>query len=77
MRNKQFDKTEININNKIFNNNFDTQDFIIRPLSDMRLIDIVEGLDDECEFQKNMFNLGEYDDLPDSDRAADKRCKNI
>ena len=42
----------------------------------MRLIDSIMGLDDECEFEKNMYNFGDEDDLPNSDKATDKRCKN-
>ncbi|MBQ9235906.1 MAG: hypothetical protein IJ184_05520 [Alphaproteobacteria bacterium] len=52
------------------------ESFSIRPLSKMRLIDSHFGLDDECEFEKNMFNFGDFDDLPPSDRATDMRCKN-
>lgn len=54
----------------------DDKDFIVKPLKQMRLIDSIEGLDDECEFEKNMFNFGDDEDLPESDRAADRRCKN-
>lgn len=54
---------------------FDDSGFKIRPLKKMRLIDSFEGLDDECEFEKNMFNFGDYEDLPESDRAFDQRCK--
>ncbi len=54
----------------------DDKDFIVKPLKQMRLIDTVFGLDDECEFEKNMFNFGDDEDLPDSDRAMDRRCKN-
>lgn len=55
---------------------FDDKDFIVKPLSKMRLIDSLSGLDDECEFEKNMFNFGDEENLPASDRAIDKRCKN-
>ena len=54
----------------------DENDFSVRPLKEMRLIDEHWGLDDECEFEKNMFNFGDYEDLPPSDRALDSRCKN-
>lgn len=54
----------------------DDKDFIIRPLKYMKLIDSAIGLDDECEFEKNMFNFGDDENLPDSDRVTDKRCKN-
>ena len=30
----------------------------------------------ECEFEKNMYNFSDDEDLPNSDRATDKRCKN-
>lgn len=54
----------------------DDKDFIVKPLKQMRLIDTISGLDDECEFEKNMYNFGDEEDLPNSDRATDKRCKN-
>lgn len=54
----------------------DSKDFSIRPLKKMRLIDTLAGLDDECEFEKNMYNFGDEENLPDSDRAIDRRCKN-
>ncbi len=54
----------------------DNKDFSIKPLKKMRLIDSLIGLDDECEFEKNMYNFGDEEDLPDSDRATDRRCKN-
>lgn len=56
--------------------NIDEHDFEIRPLRDTKLIDSISGLDDECEFQKDMFNFGDDDDLPDSDKAMNRRCKN-
>lgn len=54
----------------------DDNDFIVKPLRQMRLLDSIYGLDDECEFEKNMYNFGDEEDLPDSDRATDRRCKN-
>ncbi len=54
----------------------DDKDFVVRPLKQMRLIDAASGLDDECEFEKNMYNFGDEEDLPDSDRAMNRRCKN-
>ncbi len=57
-------------------NRFDDQnDFVVRPLKKMRLIESYNGLDDECEFEKNMFNFGDFEDLPPSDRSVDNRCK--
>lgn len=55
----------------------DDESFRVRSLKQSRLIKPVEGFDDECEFEKNMFNFGDEEDLPDSDRAADRRCKNF
>ena len=54
----------------------DDKDFTIKPLKQMKLIDSIMGLDDECEFEMNMYNFGDVENLPDSDRAMDKRCKN-
>ncbi len=54
----------------------DDKDFSIRPLKQMRLIDSIPELDDECEFEINMYNFGDEDNIPNSDRATDKRCKN-
>lgn len=54
----------------------DDKSFSIKPLKKMRLIDSIAGLDDECEFEKNMYNFSDDEDLPNSDRATDKRCKN-
>lgn len=56
--------------------NIDDHDFTIKPLKQMRLIDYALGLDDECLFEQDMYNFGDEEDLPDSDRAMDKRCKN-
>ena len=55
----------------------DDESFRVRSLKQSRLIKLVDGFDDECEFEKNMFNFGDEEDLPDSDRAADRRCKNF
>ena len=54
----------------------DDHDFTIKPLKQMRLIDYASGLDDECLFEQDMYNFGDEEDLPESDRATDKRCKN-
>ena len=55
----------------------DDESFRVRSLKQSRPIKPVDGFDDECEFEKNMFNFGDEEDLPDSDRAADRRCKNF
>lgn len=54
----------------------DDKDFIVKPLNRMKLIDSISGMDDECEFERNMYNFGDEEDLPASDRATDRRCKN-
>ena len=55
----------------------DDESFRVRSLKQSRLIKPVDAFDDESEFEKNMFNFGDEEDLPDSDRAADRRCKNF
>ncbi len=51
--------------------------FEIKSIQQERLIDIAPGLDDEEEFQKNMYNFGEEEDLPDSDRETICRGRGI
>lgn len=70
----RFEHEDINHNRRYYD--IDEHDFSVHPLDEMRLIDSDFGLDDECEFEKNMFNFGDYEDLPPSDRATDRRCKN-
>lgn len=73
MLNKTTDKTTEFNHFSDFNDKH--RDFIIRPLKKMKLIDSNNGLDDECEFERNMFNFGDFEDLPPSDRSTDNRCK--
>ncbi len=54
----------------------DEEDFEVKTMRDERLIDSLPERDDECAFDRDMYNFGEAEDLPDSDRAMDKRCKN-
>lgn len=54
----------------------DDKDFEIRPLRQMRLIETLPERDDQCIFEQDMYNFGDQEDLPDSDRAMDKSCKN-
>ena len=49
----------------------DEKDFEIRPIREERLIDPAPGLDDEIEFAESMYNYGEADNLPDSDKAME------
>lgn len=55
----------------------DEEDFEIKTIDDERLIDTAPGLDDEQEFQKDMFNFGDFEDLPDSDRETICRGRGI
>lgn len=55
----------------------DEKDFEIRTINEDRLIDPVPGLDDEQEFEADMYNYGEEEDLPDSDREAECQGKGI
>lgn len=49
----------------------DEKDFEIRTIREERLIDPAPGLDDEIEFAESMYNYGEADNLPDSDKAME------
>lgn len=53
----------------------DEKDFRVKTLADERLIDSVPGLDET--FEEDMFNFGDQDDLPDSDRILDCRAKGL
>ena len=55
---------------------FDDNSFSIFQKFPQNLIDSIPERDDQCEFERNMYNFGEQEDLPDSDRAMDLRCKN-
>lgn len=55
----------------------DEKDFYIRTIKDERLIDDVPGLDDEQEFRESMYNFGDKDDLPTSDRMMECQSLNI
>ncbi len=54
----------------------DEKDFEVKTVKDEKLIDSLPERDDECIFERDMYNFGDQDDLPDSDRAMDKSCKN-
>lgn len=47
----------------------DEKDFEVKTLREERLIDTVPELDEL--FEQDMYNLGNADDLPDSDRTLD------
>lgn len=46
----------------------DDKDFDVKTIKSERLIDSVPGLDEE--FDRDMYNFGDEEDLPDSDREA-------
>lgn len=54
----------------------DEKDFIVRTRPEEKMIDSLPERDDQCAFERDMYNFGDQDDLPDSDRAMDKSCKN-
>lgn len=53
----------------------DEEDFHIFTNQDERLIDYVPGLDDDKELADNMYNFGEEENLPDSDRET--QCRKV
>lgn len=53
----------------------DEKDFHIRTIRDEKLVDSFAGLDDNSELNKSMFNLGDANDLPDSDRSLN--CQSL
>lgn len=55
----------------------DEKDFHIRTPRDERLIDFAAGLDDNRDLARDMYNLGDADDLPDSDRVQNCRSSGI
>lgn len=56
--------------------NDDEKDFIVRTKPEDKMIDSLPERDNQCTFERDMYNYGDQDDLPDSDRAMDKSCKN-
>lgn len=55
----------------------DEEDFHIRTIHDEKLVDSFAGLDDNSELNKSMFNIGDADDLPDSDRSLNCQAQGI
>ena len=53
----------------------DEKDFEVKTLREERLIDTVPELDEL--FEQDMYNLGNADDLPDSDRTLDCQTRGI
>lgn len=64
---------------KMINKNKNYPDFHVLGIDDDTLIDLKNGgLDDIEEFNCSMYNFGDMDDLPDSDKqmiSSDKICK--
>lgn len=55
----------------------DEKDFHIRTIRDENLITPWPERDDNISFSRDMFNLGDADDLPDSDREMACRARKI
>ena len=53
----------------------DEKDFEVKTLREEQLIDTVPELDEL--FEQDMYNLGNADDLPDSDRTLDCQTRGI
>ena len=53
----------------------DDKDFIVRTITEEKLIDSVPLLD--AEFDRDMYNFGDEEDLPDSDRLMQCQAKGI
>lgn len=55
----------------------DEQDFHIKTAADERLLDHLPERDDEEAFDADMYNFGDNDDMPDSDRLMNCQRKGI
>lgn len=54
----------------------DEKDFDVKTIADERLIDSIPS-DDDSEFETDMHNYGDQDDLPESDRIMDCGSRSI
>lgn len=63
--------------NQFYSNEDDDKDFNVKTIRDEKLVDSIPGLDDEQEFEEEMYNFGDQDDLPDSDREMECQTKGI
>lgn len=68
---KELKKTKIKDYSEQDYQYIDEKDFKVRTIRENRLITPVPGLDDEIEFAESMYNYGEADNLPDSDKAME------
>ena len=55
----------------------DGQDFEVKTIKEERLIDPLPELDDTITFREDMYNFGDEEDLPDSDRETACRTQGI
>ncbi|MGN0913673.1 MAG: hypothetical protein ACI4OW_02125 [Alphaproteobacteria bacterium] len=55
----------------------DDKSFEIKTFREEKLFDPIPGLDDEKEIDRDMYNFGDEEDLPDSDRETVCRERGI
>ena len=55
----------------------DEKDFYIRTFKEEQILEPSPRLDDEETFEKDMYNWGDEDDLPNSDRLMECQSKGI
>ena len=55
----------------------DGQDFEVKTIKEERLIDPLPELDDTITFREDMYNFGDEEDHPDSDRETECRTQGI
>ena len=55
----------------------DEKDFEIRTIKNEKLINTLPERDDELSFNRDMYNFGDAEDLPDSDRLMACQAQKI
>ncbi len=55
----------------------DDKSFSVKTIKEEKLIDTLPEGDDEQQFRNDMYNYGEMEDLPDSDREMACRSEGI
>ena len=55
----------------------DDEDFEVKTLREDKIVDSIPGIDEEQEFSEEMFNIGDSENLPDSDRVVDCQTRGI
>lgn len=55
----------------------DEEDFEMKNFNEGKIVDPIPGVSEEQEFSEEMFNIGDSENLPDSDRVADCRTRGI